>query len=68
MTTTDELQSATATAAPAGRHRRNDLPPEGVLADAVRMWRSRATGRGRARAADAVTPAAQPTAGADQPS
>lgn len=68
MTTTDELQSATATVAPAGRHRRNDLPPEGVLADAVRMWRSRSTGRGRPEAADAATPTAQPATGGDQPS
>lgn len=62
MTTTDQLQAATPTAAPGGRHRRNDLPPEGVLADAVKLWRSRGTGRRRPDPTDAATQAAEPAA------
>lgn len=48
-----------------GRHRRNDLPPDGILAEAVRAWRTR-RGRRRPPGSTAVTgsaPTPQPADG-----
>lgn len=66
MTTTDDRPATVSTTAAGGRHRRNDLPPDGVLADAMRAWRTRGTGRGRGDGMSAAAPTPQPAGGAQR--